>query len=423
LAIKLRHLCLRISVFQRKMTDNDRRDYPLTGIGVLDLADEKASFCSKLLADLGARVIKIEKPGGDPSRSIGPFWGDSPNLERSLFFLYHNTNKLGITLNLENHDGKQILLELIRRNDIVVETFPPGYLDELGVSLKSMHEINPGLILVSVTDFGQDGPRKRYRSCDLVASAFGGQMFVSGSPETPPLKPFGEQSFYAASLFAAVGALLALRKRRKDGKGEHVDISLQESVTATLDYVMVRYFYDGLIPKREGKVIPGSGFCILPCKDGFMLVSLFHQWKTLVEWLDKEGMVEDLDHEKWENEEYRLRHIDYVVEVLGWWTKLHTTGELFEMGQLMHFPWAPVFSEKDVLESPQLKSRQFFVEIDHPDMNASLKYPGIPYKCRPQCHKKWKRAPLIGEDNSRILHEELGFSIEELERLACENSI
>lgn len=405
------------------MSDSNRGYYPLAGVGVLDLADEKASFCSKLLADWGARVIKIEKPGGDPSRRIGPFWGDLSDPEKSLFFLYNNTNKLGITLNLEHRDGREIFVELVKRNDIVVEAFPSGYLEELGLGLRALHKINPGLILVSVTDFGQDGPRRRYRACDLVASAFGGQMYVSGSPETPPLRPFGEQSFYSASLFAAVGTLLALRKRRKDGKGEHVDISIQESVTATLDYVMVRYFLDGVIQKREGNVQRGNGFCILPCKDGFMLITLFQQWETLVEWLDNEGMAQDLKDEKWKDEEYRILFIDHIVEVLGRWTKTHTVRELFEVGQLMRFPWAPIFSQNDVLESPQLSARKFFVEVDHPEMNASLNYPGLPYESHPQSPRRWKRAPLIGEDNYQVFHEELGFSVEKLEGLSSSGAI
>jgi crotonobetainyl-CoA:carnitine CoA-transferase CaiB-like acyl-CoA transferase len=188
--------------------------------------DEKPAL-SKLLANLGADVVKIERPGGDASRKIGPFWGDRPHPEGSLFFNYHNTNKRGITLNLENSVGREIFLRLVKRSDVVVETFPPGYLRELGLDFEVLREGNPGLIMASVTGFGQKGLRNRYKSCDIVASAFGGQMYVSGSPVTAPLKPFGEQSYYAASLFAAIGILLALRKRKQSGKGEHLDISLQ----------------------------------------------------------------------------------------------------------------------------------------------------------------------------------------------------
>ena len=239
----------------------------LKEIQVLDLADEKASFCSKLLADLGARVVKIERPGGDPSRWKGPFWGDSPHPERSLFFCHNNTNKLGVTLNLEHREGKEIFLRLVERTDIVVESFPVGYLKKVELDFERLISRNPRLILASVTGFGQDGPRSEYKSNDLVASAFGGQMCISGSISTPPLKPAGEQSYYTASLFAAIGVLLAFRKRARSGKGEHIDVSLQESVVSTLDHVMVRYFYEKAVPQRQGSLYWNNAFCILPCSE------------------------------------------------------------------------------------------------------------------------------------------------------------
>lgn len=190
------------------MKSEAQKETFLGGLQVLDLADEKAGYCSKLLADLGARVIKVEEPGGDPSRKMGPFWNDSPHPERSLSFFYNNTNKLGITLDLNHGEGKKTFLRLVEESDVVVETFPPGYLENLGLGFEVLNKINPGIILTSVTGFGQNGPRKDYKSCDLVASAFGGQMYVSGSPSTVPLKAFGEQSYYVASLYAAIGTLL-----------------------------------------------------------------------------------------------------------------------------------------------------------------------------------------------------------------------
>lgn len=395
----------------------------LMGIRVLDLADEKASFCSKLLADMGARVIKIEKPGGDTARTIGPFLKDSPHPERSLFFSYNNTNKLGITLNLEDSAGREVFCRLLKRTDIVVETFPPGYLRGLGLDFEGLIEINPRLILVSVTGFGQNGPRRNDKSCDLVASAMGGQMYVSGSPSTPPLKPFGEQSYYAASLFAAIGTLLALRKRNQSGKGEHIDISLQEAVTSSIDHIMIRYFYDQIISKRQGSLHWNNAFCIVPCSDGLILVTLFHQWETLVEWMDSEDMADDLMDEKWNDEEYRLQHLDHIIEVLKRWTKTHTTSELFESGQLMGFPWAPVYAPREVIESPQLKARGFFKAIDHPEINAFLKYPSLPYKLNSSLLKQWRRAPLIGEDNVEIFQGELGLTKEELQSLSSIGAI
>lgn len=405
------------------MALKEEKEGLLQGIRILDLADEKASFCSKLLADMGAYVIKVEKPGGDSSRKIGPFLGNLPHLERSLFFYHNNTNKRDITLNLEHPAGREIFLGLIKRMDVVVETFAPGYLKDLRLDFDILEESNPKLILVSVTGFGQSGPRRKYKSCDLVASAFGGQMYVCGSPLSPPLKPFGEQSYYTASLFAAISVLLALRKRVHTGRGTHIDISIQESAASTLDHVMVRYFYEQIIPKRQGTLHWNYSFCVLPCRDGYLLMTPFQQWETLVEWMDSEGMAEDLKDERWSDEEYRLRNVSHIIGVLQRWTKKHRTHELFELGQLMGFPWAPVCSPMEVLNSPQLEVRRFFIDVDHPEIGRSFKYPGAPYQFSSDSFNRWKGAPLIGEDNIQVYEGELGFSEKELQRLSSINAI
>jgi crotonobetainyl-CoA:carnitine CoA-transferase CaiB-like acyl-CoA transferase len=389
----------------------------LNEIRVLDLADEKASFCSRLLVDMGASVIKVERPGGDSSRKVGPFLGNSPHPERSLFFYYHNTNKRGITLNIEHPMGKEIFLRLIKRADIVVETFPPGYLEKLRLDFEILKETNPKLILVSVTGFGQKGPRSQYKSCNLVASAFGGQMYVSGSPSGPPLESFGGQSYYIASLFAAISILLALRKRVQSGKGEHIDISSQEAVASTLDHVLVRYFYDRIIPKRQGNLSWDHSSFILPCKDGHFHLTISTGWETLIEWIASEGMAEDLVNEKWKDEEFRLRNVDHVIDILKRWTQTHSSQELFELGQLIRFPWAPVYSPEQVFENPQLKRRDFFIDVDHPEIGTSFKYPGSPFQLSSTSLDRRKRAPLIGEDNVQIYQKELGLSNEELQRL------
>ncbi|RJQ59900.1 MAG: CoA transferase [Desulfobacteraceae bacterium] len=396
-----------------------QHDPLLEGIRILDLTDEKASFCSKLLADLGACVIKVERPGGDLSRRIGPFLGNDPHPERSLYFFNHNSNKLGVTLNLEHPEGREIFSRLVEKADVVVESFPPGYLGELGLGFEVLNGTNPKLILISVTGFGQNGPRSRFKSSDIVASAFGGQMYVSGFASTPPLKPFGEQSCYAASLFGAIGVLLALKKRIRTGKGEHVDISMQESVVSTLEHVWVRYFYEGIIAKRLGGMHWNNNFLIFRCKDGHILISLLQQWDTLVEWMASEEMAEDLMDDRWKDEKYRQRNLYHVIEVIQRWASNHTAEELFEQGQRMRFPWAPVCSPMKVTECPQLSSRGFFIEVDHPEISGSIPYPGTPYKFEHGSMDRWRRAPLVGEDNVTIFQKELGLSDEELKRLSA----
>jgi crotonobetainyl-CoA:carnitine CoA-transferase CaiB-like acyl-CoA transferase len=389
----------------------NEKDSLLRGLRILDLADEKGSFCSKILADLGAFVIKVEKPGGDPARKIGPFLRDSQDPNKSLSFFYNNTNKLGITLNLEQSEGREVFLRLAGRFDVVVETFPPGHLEEPDLGYEILKETCPGLILVSVSGFGQSGPRKSYKACDLVASAFGGQMYVSGSSSSSPLKMYGEQSYISASLSAAIGILLALRQRRLTGQGDHIDISLQEAVTSTLEYVMGRYFFENIIPNRQGSLHWNHLFHVFPCKDGFIQLTLIEQWETLVEWMDGEGMAEDLKDEKWNDEEYRLRHLDHIIEVLERWTKNHTVDELIELGQLMRFPWAPVHAPSDIADTPHLREREFFFDINHHEIPTSIKYPRLPFKFTPPLSEARRRAPFVGEHNTRIYQKELGLAV------------
>jgi crotonobetainyl-CoA:carnitine CoA-transferase CaiB-like acyl-CoA transferase len=377
-------------------TDNNG---PLAGVRVLDLADEKASFCSKVLADLGALVIKVENPRGDSSRKIGPFWKRTGHPGKSLFFWYNNTNKFGITLDLEQSAHRELFCRQIEKSDVVVETFPPGHLDSLGLGFEDLVGLNQGLIMVSVTGFGQSGPRRDFNSCDLVASALGGQMHLCGSPSLRPIKLYGEQSYITASLHAAVGVLLALRKRAKTGRGDHIDISLQEAVTSTLEHLMVRYFHDRGVPERRGSRHWNDFFFIVPCKDGFIHLTPLLGWETIVDLLKSEGAAKDLSDEKWGDEQYRILNVDHVIEVLQGWTRLHTTDELFELGQLMRFPWAPVCSPKDVLSSPQLQARGFFSDIEHPELGCALQYPGVPYRFSDQYPVPRKRAPLLGEHN------------------------
>jgi len=408
---------------EKDMKSDPENAGPLKEIHVLDLADDKASFCSKLLADLGARVIKIEKPGGDASRNPGPFRKNPPHPETNLSFRFNNANKLGITLNIERRAGRDILLRLLKRTDILIETYPPGYLAGLGLGLEVLRGVNPRIILVSVTGFGQTGPHSTYKSCDLIAAAMGGQMYVTGDPLRPPLKPYGEQSYYTASLFGVISILLALRKRNMTGKGEHIDISLQEAVVSTLEHVMIRYFHDHVIAERQGSLYWNREFCIVPCKDGFMLVTLFQHWETLVGWMESEGMADDLTDDAWTDEAYRLEHLDHIVEVVTRWAKAHTTGELFEIGQLMRFPWAPIQSPKDVLQSPQLKAREFLSPVQYPEIKTRVPCPNLPFGYSSLKLKSPGRTPLIGEHNAEVLQGELGLTDKDIERLRSEGII
>jgi len=395
----------------------------LSGLRILDLAGGQASFCTRLLADLGAGVIKIEPPGGDRSRTDGPFRGNTPHPEQSLPFWYNNAGKQGITLNLEKDEGQRLFRRLCQKTDVVVESFPPDYLDKLGLGYHTLSELNPGLIMASVTGFGQSGPYREYHSCDIVAAAMGGQMSVCGAPDTPPLKSFGQQAYYLASIFGATGILLALRQRRQSGRGQHIDISQQEAVATTLEHVMVRYFYEGIVSKRRGSRHWNDSFCVLPAKDGHILLSPFMEWETLVELLDSEGLAADLKEPKWQDEEHHHQHFDHVIQVLERWASVHTTAELLALGQFMRLPWAPVASLSEVAGSPQLKARDFFVPVAHPETGTSFLYPGAPFKLSRSPGIIQRRAPLTGEHNAEVYSRELGLSDDDLDGLASRNII
>jgi crotonobetainyl-CoA:carnitine CoA-transferase CaiB-like acyl-CoA transferase len=378
---------------------------PLAGIRILDLADENAAFCSKVLADLGASVLKVEKPGGDKTQ------GTSRHI-------YHNSNKRSITLNIEKAKGRELLFRLSSKADVIVESFTPGYLESIGCSYEVLSQGNPELIMASVTGFGQNGPRSGYKSNDLVAAAYGGQMHVTGEASSFPLALHGGQSAYVASLFAAIGVLLAVIRRRQTGKGEHLDISAQEAAAGTLDHVLVRYLYDGVIPVRQGDLAWNRSSFILPCRDGRIFISIANQWETLVEWVASEGMAQDLTDEKWRDEKYRFEHIDHIREVLQQWTMTHKVEELFEIAQAMRFPWAPVSRPEDVLTSPQLEAREFFGRVIHSENSSTMVVPGMPYKFSGGTrHSPASYAPVPGKDNRSVYCGELGLSEEEVAEL------
>ena len=387
--------------------EGDERDALIRDTLIVDMADELGSFTSRLLADLGARVIKVERPGGDASRGIGPFLEDDATSGQgiSLSFSYHNANKVGIILDIERREGRRSLRAILKEADVLVETFPAGYLASLGLGHGRLKRINPALIRLSITGFGKTGPRRAFPSCDSVLSACSGQMYVSGPREGPPLAFPGKQSRYASSLFGAVAVLLALRKRRVTGEGAYIDLSAQEALASTLDHVMVDYFSDHAITRRQGSVY-GSGLSsILPCRDGHIEVTILQNWETLLELMASVGKAEDLGEEKWLDEAYRLAHFDHITKVVGKWTKGHDRNELFELGQAMRLPWAPLSSLGEVLTCPQLAARRFFIETGLPGGRPSLPFPGLPYRISSFSPPLPRAAPLPGEHTDQVLQE------------------
>jgi crotonobetainyl-CoA:carnitine CoA-transferase CaiB-like acyl-CoA transferase len=385
----------------------------LDGCRVLELGDEKAFFCGKLLAELGAEVVRIVKPGARAERTAG----DSAASDAAASAVA-DAGKRIISLDIEQKEGAELFRRLTGISDIIVESFPPGYLEKLGLDYKKLSAINPGLIMASITHFGQTGPYRDYKSSALVAAALGGQVFACGDRAGPPLKPFGPQAYYTACLFAASGIMLALRQRHKSQRGQYIDIGVHECAAAVLDHQLVRYFYLGEVAHRNGSLYWNKSFRIFPCKDGYVLLSLTYQWETLVEWLEAEGMAEDLNREQWRDEEVRSRNTDHIIEVLEKWTLSHNADELVETGQLMHFPWARIDSIARVVENPQLNERGFFIQARERATGRHYKYPGAPFimSRSPLCINADE--PAEGEYTPELLQNKLGLSVADLERLS-----
>ena len=368
----------------------------MCGLRVLDLADGTAGFCSRLLADLGADVIKIEPPGGGPSRKAGPFANDRKNADGSLPFWYHNSGKSSYSLDLEQEPGRLQFLRLAAHADALVESFRPGYLPGIGLGFPELGQANPGLVSVSVTGFGQSGPYSQYKSSPLIAAASGGQMSVCGRPGRPPLKPYGNQPYYTASLFAACGVLLALRSRELTGRGQHIDISVQEATAAALEHVLVQYFYDQIVPSRQGSLQWNSSSDIFPCRDGHVLLTFSRGWETLVELLDSSGMAGDLQQDDWRDEGFRSRNIRKIQEVLASWTRLQDKEAVFRLGQDLRYPWAAVHSIPEVFDNAQLGARGYFVNAEHPLKPTGFKFPRPVIAFADSPAYEWKPPPRAG---------------------------
>ncbi len=349
---------------------DEKEPAPLRGVAVIDLTDERGSFCAKLLADLGARVLRIEGRDDAPSRQSDP-----------LSYAYHNGGKERLVIDLTQRDGRRTLRRLLKTSDVFIETLPARLLGRLRLGPKLLTRLNPRLVHLSISGLGRGRNNVHHRWNNDVISALGGQTYVSGPLPGPPVPVPGNQSYYAASLFGATALLLALRERAFTGRGRFIDLSAREAVASTLDHVMVDYFHEGAVTRRQGNVYGDRAFVILPCKDGHIQITILQNWDTLVELLSSEGMAEDLLREEWKERAYREEHFDHVVRVVSGWTSGHTKMELFELGQAMRFPWAPVCTAEEVMASPQLQARRFFLPVrPSPAIGQAPSLPGSPYR-------------------------------------------
>lgn len=395
----------------------------------LDLTDEQGFLCGKILADLGADVIKIEKPGGDAGRHIGPFYHNIPDPEKSLYWFSYNINKRGITLNLESTDGHKIFLQLVETADFVIESFPVGYLDKLGLGYSELSKINPRIIVTSITPFGQTGPYNHYKSSDLIAMAMGGLMYITGTPERPPVRISIPQSGLEASAHAAAATMIAHYHRGTTGEGQHVDVSIQQCVAFGLANAIPLWELNHIILKRVGSFLSGRAAkakirLVWPCKDGYVLFFVLggsfgtKTNKGITRWMNEEGMATEfllgVDWDSLDMATQTQEMQDQIEEPIAKFLVKHTKAELYEKGMKRDIMIYPISSPRDIAEDVQLKARDFWLDIEHPELGASITYPGTFAKLSETPCVIKHRAPLIGEHNLEIYEDELRLSRDEI---------
>ena len=390
---------------------------PFVGTRILDLADEKGAYCGKMFADMGAEVIKIEPPGGDSTRNLPPFVDDIPDPDGSLYFLYNNTSKRSITLDIDKVEGQQLFKRLAATADVVLESFPVGYLARLGLGYEALSKDNPRLIMTSVTPFGQTGPHRHFKGPDIVPFAMSGLMNVIGEREGTPVVAGGKQANFLGSLNAADATALALFMRAATGKGQHIDISLQECVTAiTSNSGVCNLLYDGILRSRSVTVpgaMPQGNF---PTKNGYlnMLIARPWHWDAMAKWVSEVTGNKDILDEKYKGP--AINRIPYEKEINKWtmeFTSRFTKEELFLQGPKRGLPLGPVYTTADLLQDPHLKQRQFCEKVSSSE-RRELTYPGAPYRFTDSPWGIRKPAPKLGEDNQAIYERELKLSKEDL---------
>ena len=386
-------------------------DLTLGDVCVLDLTEDTAGpFCTKLLAGLGAEVIKVERPGsGDASRRAGPFPGAAPHPEQSALFLYLNTGKKSITLDVATPTGAAMLRNLAQECDILVESFPPGYLDRLELGYAAFERLNPGLIYTSVSPFGQSGPYRELKGSELIAQAMGALMQTIGLPDREPLKIGGNAAFYTTGMSAFSATMIALYARDVQGCGQHVDVSAMETIAVAQIHSSIHHQF-GRTPTRRESPLVGA-------KDGWVSPGLERgvrqdTWARVCEMIGRPDLK---DAPAFNTPEARREHQQDLLALLSGWTATQSKEDVYHLLQELRSVAGYVATVDDLFTSRQLAARQFFQAIDHPSAGEAL-YPGAPFRIQ---GATWRhaRAPLLGEHTVEIYGGRLGLSSADLTRL------
>jgi crotonobetainyl-CoA:carnitine CoA-transferase CaiB-like acyl-CoA transferase len=403
----------------------------MNGCRALDLTDEKGFLCGKILADLGVDVVKVEPPGGDRSRRIGPFWHDKPDAEKSLYWFAYNSNKRGITLNLETKDGKEIFKDLVRKADFVIESFKPGHMEKLGLGYDVLSGVNKGIVLTSITPFGQTGPYSNFEASDLVAMAMSGELFLTGDADRPPVNIAIPQACLHAGADAGVGSMIAYYHRKRTGAGQHVDVSMQQSTAWFLAMDIPYYELAGVVMSRVGTFRSGSASGtvqrqVWPCKDGYVFFFMIggaqgaKTCRALVKWMDDVGLGNDylreFEWEKFDMATVTQDVIDRISNPIEDFFRTRTKKEVLEAAMARNISVCPLFNMADELNDPNLAARGYWTRIEHPELGGAIPYPKQ-FVRSSECRTDTRfRAPLIGEHNAEV-YGEMGLSAQQITAL------
>jgi crotonobetainyl-CoA:carnitine CoA-transferase CaiB-like acyl-CoA transferase len=416
------------------MTEEKRPDFLLDNYRVLDLTDDKAYLCGKILADLGADVVKIERPGGDPGRMKGPFVEDIPHPERSLYWFAFNVNKRSITLNLETGRGSEIFKRLVEKADFVLESYGPGHLDGIGLGYPVLRTVNPAIIMTSITPFGNTGPRRDWAGSDIVWMATGGFMGQAGDDDRPPVRISLDQASLHACSEGVVASLIADYERQNTGLGNHIDVSVQASVLVSSFSAVPFWDMNRVVLARSGAFRVGlrkggkGHRQQWACKDGFVSFAMLGGMagassnRALVEWMESEGcatdMLKQMEWTKYDIGTAADDLVDLLEEPVARFFLTHTKDELYRGALDRRILLYPVYDMAEIVASPQLESRKFWVDVEHPELGTTIRYPGSFALSSEIPLRVYRRPPLIGEHNEEIYSGELGFSPGELAQLS-----
>ena len=388
----------------------------LEGVKVLDLTHHiSGPYCTKLLADFGAEVVKIERPGGDPARRMAPFLNDEADPEKSLLFAYLNTNKQSVTLNLKSEKGLQVLKSLVEESDVLVENFAPRVMPSLGLDFETLQEINPGLVMTSISNFGQTGPYRDFKAADIVEYAMGGLMYIFGGYDREPLKHAFNQAQFKAGTDAASATLMATYHQRLTGEGQRVDVSIQEAVATGLRDVVNNFTYTGAVRRRQPNH-SGDLTRMRASSDGHLLpnpgMGANLNWDTVVDFL---GLPE-LDDEKFNSPSARLANAEELGRILDDYFIKQNKYDIFYAAHEKRFIFGVIQSPEEVMADPQFPARDYFVDIGHPVL-GTLKYPGAPFEMSGTPWEARSAAPMLGQHNQEIIGQRLGHSNEQLAQM------